>query len=652
MNDQEKFTLTSAQARQAYTTWYLNEGASSIFELLDPLIIPDYFPDFPEYANYIPRALQDDDLELKVMLWPNSAIEEDEEDTLKVYVRRRGESSWGTPTDIHSFPGPVDPDDFVNGYPVTVSANAFSAEGEYELMYTVEIFTGDITESVISTLHIDKTPPNDNQGSETPLEFRDQTPKEQGLTQAYLDSVSGTGVPLRVPGYIGPRNQDAVEIYAIFEGEIVEVKVFDGVIPNDRIVSILVNVFAGRPDGLLAFKFKLKDIVGNIGPFSVPLQTDLLLLPLPAGPFSPLRVPLAEDTGTLIDLADVRAGVRALVPLYTNHGKRDRIYVTWGTQTASIPHVVGENPANEIIIDISDSELINPDYGDSTGQKPTAVTYQIRRGSNSYNADSALDINVDLSQVIDPSILPAVLVRGGGSTPEDNKLAIGDVGFPATATFTVPNGLVGVDWARLYWGDLPDYVVEISPVPTPGTDVVFTIPWSDIEQVPGILIDVRYEVGITGDNNPSASPVTQVNVEEAVPVRLAVPEFLDARFVSNLWRINCTSWIGAEANLRLRIPPNPRLSAGQAMSIKVQGYSNFPPASTVGTPWTMTIASLSQSQVEEGFTVQVGPRADYFQDLLGVRGALKVDYNVGTFAGTLSIRAASQNAGGLCPINP
>lgn len=656
MNDQNKITLTSAQARQAYTTWYLQERAEQLAASLNPIIIPDYFPGFSEYKGYIPRALQETNLQLNVPEWPEQA-ELGETDTLRIFVRRKGSSEWGAPTDTHMIPGPFQPGDFP--YPTTVSASAFADEGTYELKYSVQIPSGSSTDSLIEELVIDKTPPNDNQSSTLPLGFRDQVAKDEGLTKAYLDSVSGTGVPLVVPAYAGERNQDAIEVYVLLEEGIVSFKAFDGVIPNDRTVFIPTILFTGKEDGLLAFKFKLKDIVGNIGPDSAPLETHLLLLPLPVGPFRSLRVPLAEDAKTLIDLADVRTGVRALVPLYTNHGKNDRIYLTWGTQTASTPHKVGDDPANPIIIDVSDTELIVPDYGSATGEKTTAVTYQIRRGNLPFDADSPLNINVDLSQLIDPSILPKVLVRGGGTAPENNKLVEGDKGQSATATFTVPVGLVGVDWARLYWGDLPDYVTEVTPVPAEGDPLVFNVPWADIEKVPGITVDVWYEVGKTGDNNPTPSPVTEVNVEEAVPIRLSEPEFPDAEFVnSTTWWINCSSWIGPDADLRLHIPPNPRLSAGQSMSITVQGYDLFPPdpANEVGTAWIKMIPSLSQSQVEDGFIELVGPRASFFDDLLGRRGALKVDYEVvvgtSTLSGTFSIRAASKDAGGLCPINP
>lgn len=653
MNDQTKSKLTSAQARQAYTTWYLHERAEQPAALLLPIIIPDYFPQYPEYLGYIPRTLQEDNLELTVPEWPEPA-EAGEIDTLRIYVRRKGSADWGAPTDTYLIPGPFASGDFP--YPTTVRASAFAEEGTYELKYNVEIFSGSDTDSVEAEFVIDKTPPNDNQSSTDPLEFEDQVPKDEGLTKEYLDSVKQTGVGLVVPSYTGARNQDAIEVYALLEEDLVPFKVFDGEIPNSKIVSIPVMFLMGKEDGLIAFTFKLKDIVGNIGPESAPLETYLLLLDPPVGPFNPLRVPLAEDAKTLIDLADVRTGVRALVPLYTNPGKNDRIYLTWGTQRASIPHKVGVNPTNPIIIDVSDEELIVPDYGAATGEKPTAVTYQILHGPNPYDADSALNIKVDLSQLIDPSILPRVLVRGGGPAAENNKLVESDKNLNATAAITVPVGLVGVDWARLYWGDLPDYVAEVTPVPDEGDPLVFNVPWTDIEKVPGILIDVWYEVGVTGDNNPSPSPVTQVNVEEAVPIRLSEPEFLDARFVGTLWWINCSSWLGPDANLRLHIPPNPKLSAGQQMDIVVQGYSEFPPLNEVGTPWRKTITSLSQSQVEDGFTEDVGPRATHFGDLLGRRGALKVDYTVvvGTkpLSGTLTIRAASKDAAGLCPINP
>ena len=654
MSSEQKFALTSAQARQAYTKWYLSESAHDAPRSLEPIVIDDFFP-YPEYKGHIPRDKQETDLEFKVKLWPNYAIDATETDVVSIYVRRKGTESWGNPTSTpQRFIGPIDSMSFPS--PFTLNASFFASEGEYELKYSVRISTGDVDDSEIYTFVVDKTPPNDNQIPTNRLDFKDEEAKNEGLTKVYLDKVISTGVPMIVPGYSGERLQDGIEVYVKFEGDPIAHQVFNDVIPADRTVLIPVAIFTGKEDGLLIFTYKLKDIVGNVGPFSVQFVTDLLLKPLPVGPFNPLRVPLAEDVKKLIDLGDVRAGVKAVVPRYTNHGKNDRIYITWGSYTASTPHIVGENPPLNIIIDVSDTELIIPDYGVSTGEKPTDVTYRIERGTHTFDADSVLPINVDLSQVIDPSILPPVLVRGGGAAPEDNKLVVGDIGLNATATFTVPLGLTGVDWARLYWGDLPDHVAEVTPVPAPGSDLTFDVPWTEIEKVPGTVIQVYYEVGKTGDNNPSRSTVTPVDVQAAVPIRLEEPEFLDARLVDgNLW-INCSSWQGPEANLRLQIPANPRLTPGQAMEIKVQGYSDFPPVTAVGTTWIKSIPELSESQVEDGFVEMVGPRADYFSDLLSRRGALKVDYTVdvgGTpLSGTLTIRAASTNAGGLCPINP
>ncbi|MBD9463323.1 hypothetical protein [Pseudomonas sp. Pdm06] len=651
MNDQTKNTLTAAEARQAYNTWYLNERAEEPADPLAPIIIPVYFP-YEEYENYVPRALQETDLELEVERWPEPA-EAGETDILRIYVRRKGSNDWGEPTDKHEIDGPFEPDDFP--YPTTVTASAFAAEGTYELKYSVEIPSGDTTDSEIAEFVIDKTPPNGNQSAGR-LEFRDQIAKDRGLTKAYLDSVRPTGVPLIVPSYSDTRTHDAIEVYVLVEEDIVPKLVYDEEIPLDRIVWIPVLTLTSKDDGLLAFKFKLKDIVGNVGPESTPLETHLLLDPDPVGPYRRLRVPLAEDAKTLIDLADVRTGVRALVPLYTNPGKNDRIYLTWGTQRAQNPHRVGANPSDPIIIDVSDTDLIIPDYGAADGEKPTTVTYEMIRGFDVYPAESPLNINVDLSQVVDPSILPKVLVRGGGTNPQDNKLLVTDIGVNAKATFTVPQGLTGVDWARLYWGDRPNYVDEVTPVPAEDDEVEFDVPWTEIAQVPGIVIDVWYEVGKAGDNNPSPSDPTEVNVEEAVPIRLEEPVFLDARLVGSLWWINCSSWIGPNADLRLKIPPNPMLSEGLRMDITVQGYSDFPPVTEVGTRWEKTIPSLSQSQVDDGFEESVGPRATHFGDLLGRRGALKVDYTVmvGTspLSGSLEIRAASKDAAGLCPVNP
>ncbi len=52
-----------------------------------------------------------------------------------------------------------------------------------------------------------------------------------------------------------------------------------------------------------------------------------------------------------------------------------------------------------------------------------------------------------------------------------------------------------------------------------------TVSWSDIEQVPGGLVDVYYKIGLIGGNNRQKSIATPVDVTDAVPIKLASPEF-------------------------------------------------------------------------------------------------------------------------------
>lgn len=664
-----KSKVTAEQARQKYAQWSIVRSRSLV-DLIAPSF-EDWWDGDPDFEGWVPRDKQKIDMTVTVdEVWPEYADVAGLSDwvVLEIKKEHEGDDSWVELLPRTEVPGPID---LIQDFPMdfTVDKRYFSTDGRYNLRYAVYLDNGTRKESIANTFVIDSVPPHHGGQAPNLLLFKDATEIEnEGITQAYLNANQTRGVPLVVPDYNDEQPGDWVKVYRISESTPGETLIYEDpyVVENNlRLVFVPVSYFSSEDDGVIAFKYRLVDKVGNEGSLSDQLSADLLTKPLPVAPLEAPKVPLADlETPKLIDREDVLAGVDVTVKLYTNWLPIDKIGMVWGDVSRD-DYRVGQNPSDPIVVPMP-HEVIRSAYDAvaGTGEKSTVVKYSVWRGNREFPSEENT-IFVDLSYVgpinpTDPEIVNPTLTKldvyGGGVTPVLNTLRIDDIGLEATASFVIPADYDDVGLIKVYWGDLPDPVATTTVIPDEGDPVSFGIAWADIEKVPGILVPVYYTISAgPTDNNPQKSEPTLVDVRAAVPIRLGTPTFPDVSQDGGGDPIlNCYSFIGPDQHVKVTVPENTTLlKAGDPMTITWQAYDNRLPATLnpVGTAWSLNIPSLTEEQVSDGFTVSVEPFAAHIEPVRR-SGSVKVTYTSGAYTGEVYIKASSVNAGGTCPINP
>jgi hypothetical protein len=662
--------LSSAEARAKYAKWLRNRkvrssGIGILAEGVLPVpVIPDFWPEEPDFAGYVPREQQDQDMAVEIPAWPNGAPDGSEEDTLTIEWKLEPNINWNT-IYTYKIPGPV-----IVGGPTanaTIAKNHFSVEGTYSLRYRVLTWNNQNDSSVTQTIIIDKKAPHHGGQQPDLLTFKDASVLTDGITEAYLAANNDT-VTVVVPAYNDQQIPgDIVELFIAGENpDPVAGPVFSGAfdatlreadIPGARIRNL--------PDGHLFVEYHLIDKVGNIGNHSNPLNAELFVKPLPVTPLPVPEVPLAEDTETLIDFEDAVSGVQVLIARYQHWQDIDNIEVNWGGLQFTAP--VGTAPEDPIVLPVPWSTVLKPAYGAGPGAVPTAVSYNVMRGSKRFPSD-ILNINVDLSlpgppnpgpDPVNPALV-AVTVRGGGANAADNELNVDDVGLPATATVVIYDPFAKGERMNLYWGSVPTPVAVYDPDPandTAGDTITFTIPWTEIAKEPGITdLPVFYSLSFIAGGNTQRSPAQLVDVTGALPITFAPPEFPDAATSSGGRPIlNCGSFIGNDHHVRVQIPGNPGLLVGgESVVTEWQAYDDFSGNNQVGTVWTET-RTITADEAQDGFELLVEPYDDHIEPV-GPYGSVRVTYTAtvagGPVSGTTLIWASSTSAGGACYPTP
>ncbi|MGP0011560.1 hypothetical protein [Pseudomonas sp.] len=665
----QKSKLTAEQARQKYGRF--RRALRSDLATLEAPSRPVWWPGEPQFAELVPRNQQDRDMTITVeRVWEEYADIPGLTDEVGLEVRRVRDLIW-TKLPLISLPGPIDPDaDFPMA--LTLDKSYFSEvgveEARFQVRYRVYFDNNTDAESDPTSFVIDTKPPHYSGQRPDELIFKDASVETDGITQSYLDANSTLGVPMIVPPYNDTQPGDTVHVYIAND---LSSPVYEGPVTPDAagdLIYIPVNRIELLDDGQISVHYYLEDKVGNDGSNSNDTTADLFLKPEPIPPLAAPRVPLAEDAKTLIDLDDLDFGVDITVKLYENHQPYDRISVDWGG-TIRDEYRVGPNPSDPIVIPMPES-VIRSAYNAAPGtgvEKATVVQYEVRRGNRTYGSLDT-DIFVDLSYVgpvypedPDPvnSRLPLIEIFGGGpGTPVKDVLRVDDIGFDAVGSFVIPAEFDEIGLIEVYWGHLEAPVASTTVIPAQGATITFGISWADIEKVPGTLVPVYYTTSSgPSDNNPRKSRSTQVDVRAAVPIRLGAPEFPDADRPGNPI-LNCYSFIGPDQHVRVTIPSNSNLlKVGDSMHIEWQAYDNRPPATLnpVGDIWDLDIPSLTQTQIDDGFTVNVEPFLDHTEPV-GRAGYVTVTYTAlsgtETYDGMASINASSVDPTGTCPVNP
>ncbi|WP_122663888.1 hypothetical protein [Pseudomonas viridiflava] len=656
---------SSEQLRASYGKWLRNRTGRKAGVLAEgvlpaPAPNPEFWPGEPDFAAYVPRDRQDDDLQLIIPGWPNGAPDATERDTLSLEWKQATDPLWGTIKST-SIPGPIDPTGFV---PEILEKVNFSAPGTYNLRYRVKTWNDEEDSSATINIIIDKSPPNfGGQEPDAPI-FKDTSLVTDGITDEYLDT--HPNVTMVIPIYDDEQPGDIVEV-SIYgrEPDPITTPVFSGSINSAREADIPAARIRNLLDGYLYVIYHLVDKVGNIGSPSKSMNTELLVSPLPVPPLAAPKVPLAEDAETLIDLDDVRdPGVEVTVALYTNWLSMDTIEVDWGGFTITYP--VGIAPQDPIRIPAPYATLKAAYGAGTTGPKSTVIKYDVRRGSKSFPS-APLTINVDLSvpgpdpvgpDPINPN-LKLVTVRGGGTSAADNVLNADDTGLAATAAVEIYEPHATGERMSLYWGSLSAPVAIYDPLDADpvGKIVTFSIPWTEIEKEPGKTdLPVFYSLTYIAGGNSQRSGNQLVDVTGALPIQFATPEFPDAGTTSAGRPIlNCSSFIAPDHHVLVEIPGNnPLLVGGEQVVVTWQAYSDLAGTIVAGTPWTDS-RTVSPTEARDGYELHVEPYADHIEPV-GAYGAVRVTYNAtvggNPVSGSAYIWASSTSAGGTCVLTP
>lgn len=648
---------------QYYVNKYVEKGNRSrsgagVQELSAPKL-PVWWGGDPDFAGLVPREDQVKDMVIQIPAWPNGSPLPIFSDILTFQYRLRDDLSWRTAQEL-LIPGPTLPDG--PDKPVTFSQENFPGHGQYLLRYRIRTYNNIEEESVEVAFIIDQQAPHYGGQSPDALTFRDDALiRAEGVTDAYL-AANGDKLAVVIPAYNDEQLGDTVQVFVgattpdpdgtpAYEGSLDSVT-REVLIPGDRLRAL--------PDGRLYITYRLLDKVGNRGQASDAAVVDLLIMPLPIEPLPAPRVPGIEDSDTQFNLDDIREGRDSvMIERYANWQNNDRIVVTWGGVEIA-PNIV-INPGDTIQVKIPYSALAQA-FGASTTPVPTQVGYRVERGRRRFDSD-LVTVEVDLyvpgpvnperPDPINPNLKP-VTVRGGGANAEDNKINADDIGLDATAVVELHDPIDTGSRLRLYWGNFDNLADEYEPdAADAGLPHTFTIAWDTIDKGPvSTDVPVFYTLDQVTGGNYEMCPPTGVDVSEAVIVELSAPDFPDADLMNDGVTpiLNCRSFVGSDHHLNVAIPPNPgALEEGDEIEVIVQGYSDYLGNVPAGDEWSDTI-TLTASQIEEGFTLQVEPYEDHLLPI-GALGLVKVTYRTSgapVKIGSAQIYASTTTPGGTC----
>jgi hypothetical protein len=369
-------------------------------------------------------------------------------------------------------------------------------------------------------------------------------------------------------------------------------------------------------DGPAFCAYRLFDKAGNPSRLSHMRLRNVALGAFPVDPLDPPTVPMAEDDG-LIDQLDAASREVAVVIPEVNNGKRtDQIYVTWGTQELE-PHPVVPRAETRIKVPL---EILKAQYTQASGEQPTPVKYEVRRGSRPFSAPG-IEVQVDFSRVGPPNpdwpdiTNPNLLeVEVRGDSDIKNELNLTDANKDANVLFTLYDPPVAGDEIHVMWGGVPVLPVTTITTETAGSSMVIPIPWSVIDgRSNDPALPVFYWVRRPGIINAEHSKPTlvNVNVHTVVPDAAQFPDKAAGDFMF----CHLLDWDPVEGlGIKVHIPPNPRyLKPGVEVTVKWQGHKGYDPAGPLpanpiaGTDLEYTFAPLTPAQMLTGLDWIVRP---------------------------------------------
>lgn len=373
--------------------------------------------------------------------------------------------------------------------------------------------------------------------------------------------------------------------------------------------------------GLYYFFYTMVDRAGNISrpSFNEFRTVSLLTDPVLLEPFLPLAPsPRDGSTDDVLSIADFVLGINLHIEQYLNFATGlDKFETQWESQPFG-PQTTELTGFPVVFSNMNDA--IKAAYTATLGPQAVSVRYRTDR-NGVFFLSPAKNVRLDLS--VEGPVLPGTLEPGdmnpglnpaqvfGEDSQELNTLRIGDADRPVTIVirlWTIAAPPHPGNQFYLYWGASKE---RVGPFPlsttVPGEDARFIIPWAVVARHGNNLQPVSYSVIGPGTINENPSPLTTVNVIDAVTVELAPARY--ENLIAGEW--TCQSLVqrmpGSPPVLAamLFIPGDVRLVVGNTVEVTVtitNQYPQLPPGPFVE---PITTAPLTAADVANGFYVDI-----------------------------------------------
>ncbi|CAM2776173.1 hypothetical protein SAMN04490207_0748 [Pseudomonas gessardii] len=373
--------------------------------------------------------------------------------------------------------------------------------------------------------------------------------------------------------------------------------------------------------GLYYIFYTITDRAGNVSrpSFNEFRTVSLLTDPVPLEPFLPLApAPRDGSTDDLLSIADYVQGIKLHIEQYLNFATGlDKFETQWESEPfgPQSPELSGFP-----VVFSNMNDAIKAAYTATLGPQTVSVRYRIDRNGVFFLSPTKT-VRLDLS--VEGPVLPGTLEPGevnpglnpaqvfGEVSDELNTLRIGDANRPVTIVIPLWNiaALPHPDnQFYLYWGASKE---RVGPFPlsttVPGADATFTIPWEVVARHGNNMQPVSYSVIGPGTINENPSPVTTVNVIDAVTVELAPAEYERLEFGDWTCLSLAQRMPGSPPVLAaiLHIPGDVRLVVGNTVTVTVtitNEYPELPPGPFV---LDITTPPLTTDDVANGFNVDI-----------------------------------------------
>lgn len=387
-----------------------------------------------------------------------------------------------------------------------------------------------------------------------------------------------------------------------------------GVVPLTGPIEVIfptAMVLEGKGD--IAITYRVVDRAGNITQTSDPRTVTVVLDEPPGlGDLTVVEAPL-------IDKEEARNGVTIEIGDITGYLPTDRVQVYWHTILVE-DRPIGAFPIFPMKFTADFATVSQP------GNFYTAdVQYFVFRSGDPLYPSAVVNVDVDLREPgidnpgpgpEDPSLDRPVVTGESGLT---NRLVEEDRNFPATARFTIPEGLVLGDFIDIYYGTEGGTLGSTYPVVGDEADdyvVELEIAWDIVDSYGNGRIPCYYK--IRNAVNFKHSPVQEVVVEIFSLNGLAPATFENADNHPTYGRqMLCrhSPWLGVP----IKILDPGVLLVGDKVTVHAVRYRNDDPTTPVGDPVKSLETEVLFNDIEGGLIINLD-LGDWFRDFTGTQG--------------------------------